>query len=265
MKKVLSLAVATSALLLLSACRTGNVGMYDRNNGTPNGTTNFGRTSGTNITDTARGNFKDGDYTNFGNSHDNVKERAIISIRNGRIVDIDLSTISQQGAANSGTRTSYGTGFDTSANYDTNNLTGTNTGTRYGTGNATDTNTGYTSGAGNSTANSYAANPGFGTDTGYGLGSGYDTGYGTNSEYRVGTGLNNTTNTGTTGITGTRTAAPINTNVNDTLNTTKTNLINAMLQAQSDNVTLSNTDKNMTTVVENWKLAVSRALNQARR
>jgi hypothetical protein len=289
MKRVLSLAVTTSVLLLLSACRTGNVGMNNRNNnalngtnqgptvgmgsnnyGTGNGTTNIGRTSGTNMNNYSKSSYKDGGFTNFGNGHDNVNERAVVNIRNGRIVSIDLATVSQQEASNYGTNA--GTGYGTRTGYGTNDLIGNGTNAGYTTGTGNATGTGY----GNGATTNYGANPGFGTDTGYGLGSGYDTGYGTNSEYRVGTGLNNNigngTNTGintglgtgTNTITGTRTAAPLNA-TNDTLNNTKTYLINAMIQAQSDNVTLDNIDKNMTTAVENWKLAVSRALYQANR
>lgn len=53
--------------------------------------------------------------------------------------------------------------------------------------------------------------------------------------------------------------------VGDAINTDRTNLINAMIQNQRSDVYIDTHDDASRTAVDNWKQAVSRALDQARR
>jgi uncharacterized protein with FMN-binding domain len=229
MKRIISLAASVAVLLSLSACRTGNVGMKDRNNGVTNGGTNIGRTSTIN-NNTATGNYKDGVYTGFGNGYTNGNEKATVTIRNGLISDIDLDSVSQQESLNY--RDSKGT--------TTNNQGITNNQNRNSNGNNTGTGTLTGTGAGTS--------PGTNNTTGLG-----DVGIGT----RTGTAANNTTGTGI--------GQTIDNATGDALSRTKTTLVNAIIQNQSSNVTINDNDTNASSKIGNWKLAVSRALEQARR
>lgn len=260
MKRIISLAASLAVLVSLSACRAGNVGMDnrnngitndtrnqsrtigmdDRNNGVTNGGTNFGRTSTiNNNNNNAQRTYRDGVYTNFGNGHSNGNERAIVTIRNGRIANIDLASVSQQEATNYGNTTGTRTGNQGTNNNQLGNFSGTNTG--IGTG----TNTGI---GGNNATGIYN---GVGTGTTTGINNRAATGIGT------GTGINNTANTGI-GQNAGNTAG-------DTLSRARTTLVNAMIQNQTDNVTIDENDTNARNKIDNWKLAVSRALDQARR
>jgi hypothetical protein len=211
MKKMMSAVVVALVILSLTGCRANNKGMNDsanqgntsgienRNNGVTDGGGNIGRASGTDNYGNAAGNYKDGAYIGFGNGHDNGIEKAIVMIRSGKIVDIYLTTVSQQDAPN----------FGNAANAGNNNEVGLSSG-------AVDegkTNT----------------LPGSGTNPGTGAGAA----------------IGNTTGHELGGV--------------------KSELANAMIQNQRADVTISNNDSNARNSVENWKLAVSRALNQAGR
>jgi uncharacterized protein with FMN-binding domain len=230
MKRIISLAASVAVLLSLSACRTGNVGMTDRNNGITNGGTNIGRTFtiNNNNNNNATANYKDGVYTAFGNANTNGNDRATVTIRNGLISDIDLASVSQQESLNYGNATGART----------NNQDITNNQNRYSNGNNTGTGTITGTGAGTST----------GTNNTTGLG-GVGTGTGTTA--------NNTTSTGI--------GQTIDNATGDALSRTKTTLVNAIIQNQSSNVTINDNDTNASSKIGNWKLAVSRALEQARR
>jgi uncharacterized protein with FMN-binding domain len=275
MKKSFCLAVTTSVLLLISGCTARNNIIDNRNNGALNGTnqgnttginrtaqgartgmdnrnygtgtgtgtTNFGRTSGA----TGTGILKDGVYTNFGNGHDNVNERATVTINGGRIVNIDLATVSQRDAAYYGARTGYGTGTN---NYNANRTTtGIDTGSATGYTGDTNMDNIWGVGTNNTTGTTNDVGLGMGTPgiTGTGIGAGTGIGTGTGTGIRTGTG----TQMGTTGTTA--------------QDPSRTNLINAMISAQSDNVTLNDQAASSSVTVQNWKLALSRALYQARR
>lgn len=179
MRKLMSLALAASVALSLSACRTANVGIEDRNNGVTDGSTNQGRTAGLNNNTNVNANYKDGIYTGFGDAHNNGNERAIVTIRNGRISNVDLDRTNQQGGTNTGNAAGNGT----------NNQDGT-----------------------------------------------------------VGNAVGNVTGA-----------------ASDAFNTVKTNLITAIIQNQRHDVDIQNNDANTRGTVDNWKLAVQRALDQARK
>lgn len=68
-------------------------------------------------------------------------------------------------------------------------------------------------------------------------------------------------------IPGTRPGAAIGNTAGHDLGDIRSNLVNTMIQNQSAdvNINVSNTDNNMRSIIDNWKLAVSRALDQARR
>jgi uncharacterized protein with FMN-binding domain len=212
MKKVLSLVMAGLVSLSLSACAIGN-NREDNGNRARNNT-------GTDVRRLTQQNnnnvnviYRDGVYTGYGNAHANGNEMATVTIRNGRITDIDLDRTNQQGG--------------------TNNTTGTRTGNRNAANNqGGTTNTEFESG--------YGLTPG--TVAGAGEGTGI--------------GRNNTTGTGNGGTIGGA--------AGDALNGVRTRLITDMIQYQRSDVTVENTDSNLVNTVNNWKLAVRRALDQAR-
>lgn len=210
MKKLMAFALAAAVTLSLSACRrAGDVGMENRNNGVTDNNTNQGRIAGlenNNKANNVNANYKDGTYTGFGDARDNGNERAIVTIRNGRIVDVDLDRINQQGGANTGT--AAGTGTD-------------NTG-RVGTG--------------------------LGIMNAPGSGAGVNNTNGNNNGGTLGNAIGNAA-----GAAG------------DAFNTARTNLITAIVQNQRHDVDIENNDTNTRGTVDNWKLAVQRALDQARR
>lgn len=210
MKKIISLGVTLVILISLSACRIRNfgienrnggtnndaankvrqIGMEDTNNGVTNDITNLRGTTDTN--NNARGNYKDGTYTGFGNGNPEGIERAIVTIRNGRIANIDLATVGQQETANN----------VNTAETRTNNQTVTNN----------------------------------------------------NANNGAGAGTNNLNGTG----------AEIRNAAGDAINRVRTDLINAIIQNQNANVAIADNDTNVGNRISNWKLAVTRALEQAK-
>lgn len=188
MKRVMSLVIAASVTLSLSACRAGGVGTRNNNNNANNGGTAANQGNTVRLRNTSYNNnnnakvnvnYKDGTYTGYSDGN----ESATVVVRNGRIVNIDLNRVVQQGTG--------GTEGD-----------GTITGPNAGTG--------------------------------------------------VGRTINNAAGTAVNAI-----------------NIVKTNLITAMIQNQDSEVNIkynnNNNDINTRTAVDNWKLAVRRALDQARR
>jgi uncharacterized protein with FMN-binding domain len=224
MRKIKSIGITVTVLMLFSACGTRNVGIGNRNDGRNNDTTNQLNQAGmqdsnnnvtdgttnlrgsTGINNNAIAGYKDGTYMGFGNGNAEGVERAIVTIRNGRIADIDLTTVGQQESTTS----------QNPEEADINGNNGIGSGTRAGTGNE-------------------AINP-------YGTG--------------VAAGPNN--NVGTTGTGAGNT-------VGDAVNGVKTSLINAMIQSQNTNVDINDNGTNAGNRITNWKLAVTRALEQARR
>jgi hypothetical protein len=236
MKKVMSLVLAISVTLSLSACRagTGN-GNNNANNGGIG--TNQGNTVGLENTGYNNNvNYKDGTYT----GQSDGGERATVVVSGGRIVNIDLTRTGDQGGNNTGN--AAGNNLGGTAPYETGNLARNNpVGTApYDTGNM----------VGNNTGN--AAGMQTGTEGGgvTGIGAGDATG-GTNNNTAAGTGIG--------GVAGNAAGTAV-----DAVNTARTRLITAMIQNQSSNVNIDNNDATAINSINNWKQAVSRALDQAR-
>lgn len=186
MKRILSLVAAAAVALSLSACAMDKNRVNDRVGTDSNGNIGVQRLSQEN--NYALATYKDGIYTAQGNPHSRGNEAATIEIRNGRIVDVDLSNINDKGQ------------------------TGNNPiGTRMGTGRVT----------------------GDQLNSGYGL------------------------------TPGTITNTPPAGNNLDSVYSIRTKLANAIIQNQSANVNIEYGDANWTGSINNWKLAVQRALTQA--
>lgn len=270
MKKMLSIIFAGAFSLALVSCGTSNDGMRNRvglNNGTGR------RISQQNITG-VRNNYRDGVYVGYGNARGGTNEMAVVEVRNGRIIDIDLVSLDQQGYNNAisnmggtGTRmSSQGTiiggttnNTNTTRNSGTTGITGTTgTGTRLNSG-ITGTTTPNTT-TGNNNNNQTIRN--------YNNAMGGNTNGNTNNIARnnngIGGGTGTTTGTGTNmgiGTNGTGTAVGTAGNI---LDQARTSLISTMLRRQSYDVTYTNNSTAMSGTIDNWKLAVQRALAQAR-
>ncbi|WP_163194581.1 hypothetical protein [Clostridium thermarum] len=223
---------------------------------------------------TTQTKYKDGVYVGYSDSTANGREMARVTIRNGRIVDVDLTTVvnDNQYNANIGgtnrTTTSTGTGV-----INTRTITGTGTNTsivgtgNYSTGNA---NNGFIINSATKNSNKYSD-----------MNTGYDitiTNTGTTGTGTSGTGvINNGVHSGF-GITG------INSNTQNRLNTQGTLDTNqyggltrlrsvftrAILENQTYNFDINNLGENLTEVttigsVKNWQSAVRRALDQAKK
>jgi uncharacterized protein with FMN-binding domain len=256
MKKLMSLAIATAFTLSFSACRAGDRGMENQNNRADRGARNIGRTTGFGDNNNVNVNYRDGVYVGYGNEHNGANERATVFIRNGRIVDIDLDRVDRQGGTNIGNAAGVGT--------DNRGRTGMGAGDGMGmgAGNATNniggTGAGTGAGANNATGMGVGERAGIITDSGTGTGT--ITGVGTDMGIGTRTGINEGPRTGIGGAIGNAAGT-----AGDALNTARTNLINAMIQNQGDNVNIDNTDREAGTAVGNWRLAVRRALEKARR
>jgi uncharacterized protein with FMN-binding domain len=231
MKKISHLVLALAVALSLSACATGNNSGNNRTGVRNNNGTDVRRLTQQNTNNIT---YRDGVYTGYGDANGGGNQMATVTVRNGRIADIDLTTVGNQAGPNNAT----GTGR--------NNQTGT--GNRMGTGANNGTTTPGTTGGGVAGPD-YPLTPGGTTDnttdTDLGNRTGTNTGNGTD------TGLGNRT-----GITGG--------NVVDAANAVRTRLVNAMIRDQRYDVTIDNNDTAYTSQINNWKLAVRRALDQAR-
>lgn len=245
MKKVLSITTAFAVTLSLAACARRNDIDNDMNRVRYNARRDITRISDRNNINISR--YKDGIYTGYGNARGNINEMAIVEIRNGRITDIDLMNVSQQG----GTATNPGNTMNNGIRRGTgiNNQAGTNyPGTTGTTPGGTNNLTGY----------GYGPTPNNTVDNG-------TTGYGT----PMGMGYGNNTGTGTAGYNRNRTgagnniAAPAPSAAN--LNGPRDSLIRTMLRDQRYDVNTTSNDVNTVGTINNWKLAVQRALAQARR
>lgn len=206
-KRILHLVLALAILLSLSACAAGNNGGNNRlgkNNNSPD-MRRLTQENTNNLT------YRDGVYTGYGDPHNNGNEVATVVIRNGRIADIDLTIVGQQGGSNNG------------ANTGRTNQIGTGTITPGTTGSGT-TRLGDVPMPGGTTNNT--------TDTDMGT--------------RTGTG---------TGIT--------DDTAMDAFDGVRTGLENAMIRDQRYDVTIENNDIALVMTMNNWKLAVRRALEQA--
>lgn len=282
MKKLLSLAIAFAVTLPLSACAARNNGINNRNGVTDN--TRIGTRRLSNITENnMAGSYRDGVYTGYGNAHRNGNERAIVQIRNGRIVDIDLASVNQQGTINNvtGNRVNTGNGTITGNRMNTGNGATTNNRMNIGNGTTTDGRIGNQSGTGvglrNNTVpgNQFAGGntqriPGMfqegnvprnttGLPGGNTIGNATDLTPG-NIPSNIPNNATGLGRTNTNGFGGGAMGTPMGT----TLDGARANLENAMIQRQTYDVNIANNDTAMTSTINNWKLAVQRALSQAR-
>ena len=219
MKKILSIT------LLLSSCAMGNRRINDRNRVGINGDINTRRISESNDITNRNVNYGDGVYTGYGDAYGNGNEMAVVEIRDGRIANINLYNIKQQGRT-SNASIAGGTG-----------QTGTGPA---GAGTKIDNQTGTDVGARNETITDYKFTPG---------------------NMGINTPGNTVGNATGNAIVGRNTTG---TPVGAALDGVRTNLTNMMIRDQRYDVNITNTDVNLASTINNWKLAVRRALDQAR-
>lgn len=253
MKKILSLAIAFTVTLSLSACAARNNRIYNRTGVGDNTGISTRRLSDITDINNRNGNYRDGVYTGYGNGHRNGNERATVQIRNGRIVDIDLSTVNQQGTINNTTGNRLNTQDGTITGRRIDNQAGTNIGLRNDT--VTGSELARRNVIGNREINTPGAIP---WDT-----SGNFTG-GNNIGNTTGGLPGNIVGNGTVNMKGYGGGA-MGTPVGTTLDGVRTSLENTMIQQQTYDVNITNRDTTTVNTVNNWKLAVRRALEQARR
>jgi hypothetical protein len=238
MKKIISLGVTLAILMSFSACKARDNGMESANSGINNDTRNQleqAGMQGTNNIDQGEtnlkgvsdsnynaGNYQDGIYTGFGDTYREEVERAIVTIKNGRIADIHFTTIDQQQSTN----TQNPEYSDSHGIY-----IGTNNGNGAGSSPIVDTNN--TTGAGANNVD--------------GTGTGANTGAGTNNTTDMGTGID----AGNT--------------IRDAINGVKTSLVDAMIKNQNVNAYINVNNTYVGRRIANCRLAVARALEQARR
>lgn len=269
MKKILSLTIAFTAALSLSACAVGNNRINDRNRVGYGGigTRRLSQYDISNI----NVNYRDGVYTGYGNNHRNGNESAVVEIRNGRIANINLDNVSQQGAANITTRTGGTTTTTPGTRIDNQRVTGNSNALRNTPGTTTDDMTGNTTGdrtgdvTGNIVTNPPASVP---RDTTGNLTGTTITNPQANIPRNITgniTGNGRTNISGIGGTMGSNIGINTGTNIGTTLDVVKTRLVNMMIQRQSYDVNITNNDASLTGTINNWKLAVRRALDQARR
>lgn len=290
MRKLAGLAAAMTLSLVLSACAAGNNGINNQNG--------VGSNIGTRRMSTGQNNiinnnisYRDGIYTGYGNDHSNGNERAIVEIRNGRIVNVSLISVGPNGTTNN-TSVNGGTNISTPGT-GLNNQTGTNmsTGTNMGIGNntasgnnmmqwnnptnalrntpgtTTDDMTGNTTGdrtadiTGNTTTNVPSAVPRNAAGNGaVNVPSNTPANMPNNiNGNTVGYGNNNINSIN--GYNGTGTGV----NMGTTLDGVRNTLANLVIQHQTSNVNYTGAGTAYSDTISNWKLAISRALSQARR
>lgn len=253
MKKIISIVIAAVVVCSLSACA-------NRNAAIGNGTTNKGITQGTRTeygidyrgtrtgyntgnngtTQGVNTTYRDGIYTGQGNTPGNTNQVATVTVSGGRITDITLRTLDNQGREVTQDTTSVGrtannmkngTGF-TGITGNTNNNTAGNI------GNAARN---ITSDLGNTAKN-------VGRDIGSGIRNmGNDVG------------ITNGTNNGT--VTGRNTGTTTGTNnAFSGYERTRRELASRMLTSQTYNVYIDDLD---VLLASNWRLAVKNALSKA--
>jgi uncharacterized protein with FMN-binding domain len=226
--------------------------------------------------------YRDGIYTGYGDAHRNGNERAIVEIRNGRMANIHFANVNQQGTVYNTTRTGEtnlttpGTSID--------NQTGTNMGAGNNTipgndvalrnnpnnalrntpGTTTDDMTGNTTGdrtadiTGNTTSNIPANIPRntIGNTTGN---------ISTNTPANVPNNITGNTVGYGTNNTNMISGDNVGSNVGTSIDAARNNLADMMIRDQSYNVNFTNTNTALASTINNWKLAVRRALEQAAR
>lgn len=297
MKKITSLVTAALVICSFSACANRNTAMRNQNGVTNQGTTRGTRT-GYNM-GTTQSTYKDGTYTGQGNNGANGIQTATVVISGGRITDITLNTANANNTNNAANNTNLGRTMNNVKN-DINNTTD-NVGNTVGLGNNTTTGRAINNAGrniGNTTKNT-ARN--IGNSLGIGNNPNTSTGDGTigarnygtpgtttggvtgdvpggttgNTGYLPGnTGTNPGTTTGIGNTTGNTTGRTVGRRNNAGITNTATNVGSAeyenirrdlaarMLKKQSYDVTTAGYYD--TSLAENWRLAVGRALEKAR-
>lgn len=240
MRKILGITAAFAVTLSLSACAMGN----SRNYGINRVRYNTGNPNMTRISQENKNTgYKDGAYTGYGVAHGSINEVAIVEIENGRITNVNLERIGLfrgDAEAPGSTRFNRGRAGAAAEAQDRINNPGT-TGTRTRTAGDDDF-VGFGNTPPNTTANDRNL---------AGLGNGG------NSGTRLGTVVRNGNGTGLEGTTILSTPA--------NLNAPQKTLIRTILREQRYDVNITDTDPNIASTINNWKLAVQNALSQARR
>lgn len=239
MRKSLSVTVSTLVFLTMIGCAPKNTA---RNNNMNKGYNNADiiqstkTTTGSNKIPKA---YEDGVYIGYGDMTSNGRQMAIVTIRNGKIADVDLTTISP--ASNISTVSTKNTQNSTNAN----NVTGINTKTTGINSNAA-INDKYTRSSNNGTLYNHNTN----------------------------TELTRTENGVTGAINDNSTARNLSNNIRNTvdeaLSKISSMLTTSIIRTQSydfdtSNIITNTTDATTKSSVRNWQLAVRRALNKASR
>jgi len=221
-------------------------------------------------------NYKDGVYTGYGDMTSSGRQMAIVTVRNGRIVDVDLTTISPDSntgdnnrAINAGNNpTTSINNIRTTGTGTTSRTTGINSNTDLRDNNVTGarTTTNKTPNTINSTANNTPGIINRFTRTTTNDTTHYN--HNTNNEItKTGDGL---TGTITDNTTARNIAGTINNTVDATLTRVRTMLTGSVIQNQgydfdTSDIITNNTDANTKSSVRNWQLAIRRALDKASR
>jgi uncharacterized protein with FMN-binding domain len=263
MRKSLSVTLSALVFLSMAGCAQRNTA---RNNNAYRG---YNNTDIIQNTRTRRGinrnarNFKDGVYTGYGDMTSSGREMAIVTVRNGRIVDVELTTIDPN--SNVTGTTNKTTGINSNTAVGRNNLTGSkninkdNNNTITDTANNTPrvinrftrTNTNDRRNYNQDTVNEL-------TRTGNGL-----TGTLTDSNFEIDNNLINSNRANN--LTGT-----ITNTVDQNLTRVRSIFTDSIINNQNydfdtTNITNSFNDPNYNGYVKNWQLAVRRALDKASR
>lgn len=120
MRKSLSVTLSTLVFLSMVGCAPRNTVRNNNVNRGYNNTDIIKNTRTTTGINRRANNYKDGVYTGYGDMTTSGRQMAIVTVRNGRIADVDLTTISP----NSYTNDNYTTGNNATIN--TRNITGNN-------------------------------------------------------------------------------------------------------------------------------------------
>jgi uncharacterized protein with FMN-binding domain len=241
MKKVTSIVAVVLIAGSLTACGNRNTA-YKTPGTNPNGT-NLNMYQNNAISNDLRNNvgihstlYKDGVYLGQGNKTSSGNQSAVVTIRGGRITDVLLKTLDAKGKEVKTAGNTTGSNINTAPYGST---YGSNGGTTGGTTNGTSSGVVTGSNVMNTNPN-LPGSPMTGPN------------FGTNLENN-GVTINNNTSVGIN-----------NGTTLTTYDRVRRDLANAIVTNQTHNVTINNAG-NQVNAVNNWKLAVSRALATARR
>lgn len=233
MNKLLSIITSFTVMLSLSGCSIGN----GENNGI-NRIIYNGKTGNNKVSTQNNVSYRDGIYTGYGAAHDETNEVAIVEIKGGRIVNVDLERIGLfRGDRDAPEGTQFNQGRTGTAANDqdrTNNPVTTKL-------NTTQAGDDDFVGFGNTQSDTTPTTPDIVN----------------NSGTRIGTVVRNGNGTGIEGTA----VLPIP----EGLESHRNALIMAILKKQSYDVDISGSNSKEDSAINNWKLAVQNALYNARR